>query len=112
VSRDEADTLRERDMYQGYYYNGYGRDTYGNYPYRNYPYGSAPYGNAPFTGGLFGRPVQEGPLSSRGLFGSPQQRSTDDRYYNGERTAPEDDPEARRPRRVDPDYFWGSRRYN
>ena len=107
VSRDEADSLREREMFMGGEQDQFDRSRglYGNYGY----------GNGPMIPGLFGRPLPQGPLPLRGLFGEPQRsydaRSSDERYTDP-RPRQSEELEPARPRRIDPDYFWGGRRYN
>jgi hypothetical protein len=118
VGRDEADTLRERDWFMRGDQDGYDRNR-GVYGYGNQGYGSYGYGNGPMVQGPFGRPLPQGPLNPfRGLFGDqqqPQQRSYQSRSYDERYTDPSppqsEELERARPRRVDPDYFWG-RRYN
>ncbi len=128
VSRIEAGTLREReggdeDADSRYYgsYGPYGARPYGPQPYGTQPYGAQPYGAQPYGtnrygGRPFGYPPSGWSAAPRGLFGGffggePRQPPTyDDRYPP--RSPPGDEQETRRPRRVDPDYFWGGRRYN
>jgi membrane carboxypeptidase/penicillin-binding protein len=114
VGEGEASYMREQptDGEVGDYDRSYG--AYGG--------GYRPY-NGPQTRGLFGQPVDQGFFPFRGLFGQPQQpqqrqyvppaygeRSYGDRRYYG--TQPQGEAQPTRPRRVDPDYFWGERRYN
>ena len=117
IGPDEALALREQQMMRAEQENfDRSQNTYGN--------------NGPsFFGGLFGRPYPDRPAPPpypyRGLFGQPQQpQQPYDQRYSGDRRYGEPRPrtleeqryyeeaERARQRRVDPDYFWNSRRYN
>jgi penicillin-binding protein 1A len=116
VGEDEAATLRDQPLEAN---EGYDRsnDTYGS----GRPYGGGYNNNSggPQVRGLFGQPVDQGFFPFRGLFGQPQRqyappaygdRSSGERRYYGEQ--PQGEAQPARPRRVDPDYFLGERRYN
>jgi hypothetical protein len=97
VSRAEAETSR---YYQGGSYDGeayyYGRDPYGA---RGYGYGYGQPGYYP-PGGYVPPPGYVQPPRQSGVFGLFGNQP----WYEQQQAAP-------RPRRVDPDYFFGRRQY-